>query len=88
MLEVDYSTDVRRGKLGLYEAWGFPEVWVEVPEAESPSRSSRRPSGLAIRGVLSMTAVPALLGTGVPAMALVVGGGVAGALRARQTRDG
>ena len=39
VLEVDYSTDVRRGKLGLYEAWGFPEVWVEVPEAESPSRS-------------------------------------------------
>ena len=43
---------------------------------------------LATRGVLSMTAVPALLGTGVLAMALVVGGGVAGALRARQTRDG
>ena len=48
VLEVDYSTDVRRGKLGLYERWGFPEVWVEVPEAESPSRSSRRPSGLTI----------------------------------------
>ena len=48
VLEVDYSTDVRRGKLGLYEAWGFPEVWIEVPEAESPSRSSRRPSGLTI----------------------------------------
>ncbi len=38
VLEVDYSTDVRRGKLGLYEAWGFPEVWVEVPEAGSPRR--------------------------------------------------
>ena len=48
VLEVDYSTDVRRGKLGLYETWGFPEVWVEVPEAESPSRSRRRPSGLTI----------------------------------------
>ena len=48
VLEVDYSTDVRRGKLGLYEAWGFPEVWVEVPEADSPSRSPRRPSGLTI----------------------------------------
>ena len=48
VLEVDYSTDVRRGKLGLYEAWGFPEVWVEVPEAESPSRSPRRPSALTI----------------------------------------
>ena len=48
VLEVDYSTDVRRGKLGLYEAWGFPEVWVEVPEAESPSRSPRRRSALTI----------------------------------------
>ncbi len=38
VLEVDYSTDVRRGKLGLYEAWGFPEVWVEVPEGGSPRR--------------------------------------------------
>ena len=43
---------------------------------------------LATRGVLSMTVVPALLGPGVLAMALVVGGGVAGALRARRTRDG
>ena len=48
VIEVDYSTDVRRGKLGLYQAWGFPEVWIEVPEAESPNRSSRRPSGLTI----------------------------------------
>ena len=38
VLEVDYSTDVRRGKLWLYEAWGFPEVWVEVPEGGSPRR--------------------------------------------------
>ena len=38
VLEVDYSTDVRRGKLGLYEAWGFPEVWVEVPAVGSPRR--------------------------------------------------
>ena len=44
VLEVDYATDVRRGKLGLYEAWGFPEVWVEVPEGGS----SRRRPGLAI----------------------------------------
>ena len=44
VLEVDYSTDVRRAKLGLYEAWGFPEVWVEVPEGGSP----RRRPGLAI----------------------------------------
>ena len=44
VLEVDYSTDVRRGKLGLYEAWGFSEVWVEVPA----SGSSRRRPGLTI----------------------------------------
>ncbi len=44
VLEVDYSTDVRRGKLGFYESWGFPEVWVEVPEGGS----SRRRPGLTI----------------------------------------
>ena len=38
VLEVDYSTDVRGGKLALYEAWGFPEVWVDVPDAGSPRR--------------------------------------------------
>lgn len=48
VLEVDYSTDVRRGKLRLYEAWGFPEVWVDVPDARSPSRPKSRPSGLTI----------------------------------------
>ena len=42
VLEVDNTTDVRRGKLGLYEEWGFPEVWVEVPEGYAP----RRPTGL------------------------------------------
>ena len=31
VLEVDLTTDVRRRKLGIYEAWGFPEVWVLVP---------------------------------------------------------
>ena len=44
VLEVDHTTDVRRGKLGLYEAWGFPEVWVDVPEARY---AVRRPAGLA-----------------------------------------
>ena len=33
VLEVDHTTDVRRGKLGLYEAWGFPEIWADTPEA-------------------------------------------------------
>ena len=40
VLEVDNTTDVRRGKLALYESWGFPEVWVEVPE--SPRRAAPR----------------------------------------------
>ncbi len=50
VLEVDHTTDAQRGKLAIYQAWGFPEVWVEVPE---PSRkrvvapSLRRP-GLTI----------------------------------------
>ena len=39
---------MRRGKLRLYEEWGFPEVWVEVPERHSPSRPSGRLPGLAI----------------------------------------
>ncbi len=48
VLEVDHTTDVHRGKLDLYESWGFPEVWVEVPEAPSPSRPHRRRPGLTI----------------------------------------
>ncbi len=48
VLEVDYSTDVRRRKLGIYESWGFPEVWVEVPEANWRYRPKSRLSGLAI----------------------------------------
>ena len=48
VLEVDFTTDVRRGKLGLYEEWGFPEVWVEVPDRYSPSRPARRRPGVTI----------------------------------------
>ena len=45
VLEVDHTTDVRPGKLLLYEAWGFPELWVIVPpEGASP----RRPAGATI----------------------------------------
>ena len=43
VLEVDHSTDVRRGKLGIYKESGFPEVWVLVPWEESV-----RAPGLAI----------------------------------------
>ena len=48
VLEVDHTTDVRRRKLPQYEAWGFPELWVEVPEADAPSRPRSRRSGLTI----------------------------------------
>jgi len=43
VLEVDHTTDVRRGKLKLSEWWGFPELWVEVPEVFSPSRRAGAP---------------------------------------------
>ena len=45
MLEVDHTTDVRPGKLLLYEAWGFPELWVIVPPVGG---SPRRPAGVTI----------------------------------------
>ena len=48
VLEVDHTTDVRRGKLWLYEEWGFPEIWVDVPDHPSPSRPASRQSGLTI----------------------------------------
>ena len=62
VLEVDYSTDVRRGKLGLYEAWGFREVWVEVPESGSPRRrpglTIHRRVGDGYRAVAASVALP------------------------------
>ena len=48
VLEVDHTTDVRRGKLGRYESWGFPEVWVETPEQWSPSRPRGLSPGLTV----------------------------------------
>lgn len=48
ILEVDLTTDVRRGKLAIYESWGFPEVWVDVPDERSPSTGKTRPSELTI----------------------------------------
>ena len=48
VLETDLTTDVRRGKLWLYESWGFPEVWVEVPDKRLPSSPRGRPKGLTI----------------------------------------
>ena len=48
VLEVDNTTDVRRGKLGLYESWGFPEVWVEVPDEPEANRPRSLRPGLTI----------------------------------------
>ncbi len=48
VLEVDLTTDVRRGKLGLYESCGFPEVWVHVPEHRLPSSPKGTIPGLTI----------------------------------------
>ena len=48
VLEVDLTTDVRYGKMGRYEEWGFRELWVETPENRSPSRPNRKP-GMTIR---------------------------------------
>ena len=42
VLEVDLATDVRRGKLAIYESWGFPEVWVDVPDRRVPSSPASR----------------------------------------------
>ena len=48
LLEVDHTTDVRRNKLPVYEAWGFPEVWVDTPDAPAASRPRRLRPGLTI----------------------------------------
>ena len=48
VLEVDSTTDVRRNRLKLYEEWGFPELWVEVPDAYAPGRPAGLRSGLRI----------------------------------------
>ena len=45
VLEVDHTTDIRRGKLPLYEAWGFPELWMLVPPAGA---TRRRPAGVTV----------------------------------------
>ena len=48
VLEVDLTTDVRPRKMGLYQEWGFAELWVEFPENRAPSRPNRKP-GTVIR---------------------------------------
>ena len=48
VLEVDHTTDVRAGKLDLYESWGIPELWVEVPDRGARSRPANLVPGLTI----------------------------------------
>ena len=48
VLEVDNTTDIRQNKLLVYADWGFPELWVEVPEVYSPGRPRGRRPGLTI----------------------------------------
>ena len=48
VLEVDHTTDVRPGKLRVYESWGVPELWVEVPDRTSRSRPASLVPGLTI----------------------------------------
>ena len=47
VFEVDLTTDIRDRKLDVYAAWGVPELWVEVPDAEAPNKRKR--PGLTIR---------------------------------------
>ena len=46
VFEVDLTTDIRDRKLDIYAAWGVPELWVEVPDADAPSK--RKQPGLTI----------------------------------------
>ncbi len=61
-LEVDYTTDIRPGKLRVYERWGFPELWTVTPEGAS----RRRPAGVAIYRLTSGRYRPAAASTALP----------------------
>ena len=43
VMEVDNTTDTRKGKLKLYEDMGVPELWVEVPEIWLESTNDKPP---------------------------------------------
>ena len=61
VLEVDYTTDIRPGKLRVYERWGFPEVWAAVPPG-----ARRRPSGVTIHRLARGRYRPAAVSTALP----------------------
>lgn len=48
VLEVDCTTELRGYRQELYEDWGFPEVWLEVPNAFAPSQPAVLRPGLGI----------------------------------------
>ena len=62
VLEVDDTTDIRPGKLRVYERWGFPELWAVVPEGAS----RRRPAGVTIYRPTSRRYRPAAASTALP----------------------
>ena len=47
VLEVDHTTDIRPGKLLVYEAWGVPELWAVAPEG-----ARRRRPGVTIHRMI------------------------------------
>ena len=72
VLEVDNTTDVRRGKLGLYESWGFREVWVEVPDEPAAEPAGGASSRFDDLRVGAGRAAP---GAGEPGICRLDGGG-------------
>lgn len=49
VMEVDNTTDTRKGKLWLYEDMGVPELWIEVPDLWrefSGQKLPKRPPGV------------------------------------------
>ncbi|MDE0002530.1 MAG: hypothetical protein OXQ29_07535 [Rhodospirillaceae bacterium] len=66
VLEVDNTTDVRRGKLYLYESWEFPELWVEVPDKPARSRPKSLRPGLTIHSLERGRFVEALVSRAFP----------------------
>ena len=41
VFEVDLTTDIHDRKLDVYANWGVRELWVEVPDADLPSKRKR-----------------------------------------------
>ncbi len=61
VLEVDHTTDVRPGKLRVYERWRFPELWVAAPPG-----ARRRPAGVTIYRLAGGRYRPAPASTALP----------------------